>query len=130
MLAGALPFDSQIEDHKDVCRLVLTGKYTLPEEFSTHAKDLISRMLQYDPRQRIPMKKMWEHPLLRRYESLDPLDANGNPYIGPPSPLTIIDCGPPIRNRKDLDRELLRNLQNLWHGVPAEEVTQKLLSDT
>lgn len=94
-----------------------------------HAKDLIWRMLQYDPRQRIPMKKMWEHPLLRRYESLDALDPNGNAYIGPPAPLTINDCGLPIRHRKDLDGELLRNLQNLWHGVAADEVTQKLLTD-
>ena len=129
MLTGTLPFDSQNDNHTDVIQLVLTGKYTLPEDLSIEAKDLIWRMLQYDPRQRIPMKKMWEHPLLRRYEGLDPLDQDGNPYVGPPSPLTANDCGLPIRNRKELDGELLRNLQNLWHGVPAEEVTQKLLSD-
>jgi len=129
MLTGTLPFDSQNDNHKDVIQLVLTGKYIFPEELSVHAKDLIWRMLQYDPRQRIPMKKMWEHPLLRRYESLDALDPNGNAYIGPPAPLTTNDCGLPIRHRKDLDGELLRNLQNLWHGVAADEVTQKLLTD-
>lgn len=129
MLSGTLPFDSQNDNHEDVIQLVLAGSYTFPEGLSLGAKDLIWRMLQYDPRQRIPMKKMWEHPLLRHYEGLDPLDSNGLPYIGPVSPLTVNDCGPPIRSRKDLDGELLRNLQNLWHGVPAEEVTQKLLTD-
>ena len=128
MLTGTLPFDCD-GDHRDVIKLVLAGQYSFPEGLSVHAKDLIWRMLQYDPRQRIPMKKMWEHPLLRRYESLDAMDINGNPYIGPPNPLTINDCGPPIKDRKDIDRELLRNLQNLWHRVTEEEVAQNLLSD-
>ena len=129
MLTGTLPFDSDGTDHRVVCRLVIQGRYTFPEGMSSHAKDLISRMLQYDPRDRIPMKRMWDHPLLRRYESLDSLDANGNPYIGELPPLTLTDCGPPIRNRKDIDKELLRNLQNLWHEVSEEEVARKLLSD-
>ena len=128
MLTGTLPFDSD-GDHRDVCRLVIQGQYTLPNGLSSHAQDLIWRMLQYDPRKRIPMKKMWDHPLLKRYQSLDALDANGNPYIGPSPPLTLIDCGPMIRDREDIDKELLRNLQNLWHGVTEEEVAQKLLSD-
>lgn len=129
MLAGTLPFDSGHEDYKEVIQQVLRGEYTFPETVSELAQDFISRMLEYDPRRRIPMKKMWEHPLLRRYESLDAKDPDGQTYIGPPSPLTAHDCGPPITNRKDLDGELLRNLQNLWHGVPAEEVIKKLLSD-
>ena len=128
MLTGTLPFDSE-GDHRDVCRLVIEGNYRFPDGLSTYAKDLISRMLQYEPRQRIPMDKMWDHPLLRRYASLDSTDAHGNHYIGPPAPLTIIDCGPPIRDRKHIDKEILRNLQNLWHGVTEEEVVQQLLSD-
>ena len=128
MLTGTLPFDCD-GDHRDVIQLVLAGSYSFPEGLSVHAKDLIWSMLQYDPRQRISMRKMWEHPLLRRYESLDAMDKNGKPYIGPPHPLTSNDCGPPIRNRKDIDKEILRNLQNLWHRVTEEEVAQKLLSD-
>lgn len=129
MLTGTLPFDSNSVDHRDVCWLVIQGKYTFPAGLSSHAKDLIWRMLQYDPRRRIPMKRMWEHPLLRRYQNLDSLDTNGSPYIGPPSPLTLTDCGPLIRDRKDIDKELLRNIQSLWHGATDEEVAQKLLSD-
>lgn len=129
MLTGTLPFDSDGGDHRDVCRLVIQGHYTLPDDLSSYAKDLIWRMLQYDPKRRIPMKRMWDHPLLKRYQSLDSLDANGNAYIGPSPPLTMIDCGPVIRDRKDIDKELSRNLQNLWHGVTEEEVVQQLLSD-
>lgn len=130
MLTGTLPFDSDGVDHRDVCRLVIQGEYTFPKEgLSSYAKDLIWRMLQYEPKQRLPMDKMWDHPLLRRYADLDPTDANGNKYIGPPAPLTILDCGPPIRDRRHIDKEILRNLQNLWHGVTEEEVVQKLLSD-
>ena len=128
MLTGTLPFDSD-GDHKDVCRLVIEGNYSFPDGLSSNAKNLISRMLQYEPRQRIPMDKMWDHPLLRRYANLDSTDEHGNHYIGPPAPLTVIDCGPPIRDRKHIDKEILRNLQNLWHGVTEEEVVQKLLDD-
>ena len=129
MLTGTLPFDSDGTDHRDVCRLVIEGRYSFPEGLSSGAKNLISLILQYDPRDRIPMKKMWEHPLLKRYQHLDPLDANGNAYIGPPSPLTLTDCGPPIRDREDIDKELLRNLRNLWHGISEDEIARKLLSD-
>ena len=55
------------------------------------------------------------------------MNANENLYIGPPTPLIVEDCGEPIKNRSYIDQELLRNLQNLWHGVTTEELIQKLL---
>lgn len=128
MLTGTLPFDSD-GDYSEVIATVLAGEYTFPKGLSGFARDLISRMLQADPKQRIPMKAMWHHPLLKRYQSFDSTDANGNAYIGPPAPLTVEDCGPRIKNRSSIDGELLRNLQNLWHGVPSEELAERLLSD-
>lgn len=128
MLTGTLPFDSE-GDYPEVIATVLAGEYTLPKGLSSPAKDLINRMLQYDPKQRIPMKVMWQHPLLKKYESLDSMDANGDPYIGPPAPLTVEDCGAPIQGLANVDRELLRNLRNLWHAVTEEELIRKLLDD-
>ena len=128
MLAGRLPFESRMEDFDENCREVLTlvqaGEYTLPGNLTPEAKDLIWRILQPDPSQRISMQQMWEHPLLRRYEALD-----RNPEVGPPPPLTVVDCGERIQHRMDIDAELLRNLQNLWHGSTAEELAIQLLND-
>ena len=128
MLTGTLPFDSA-GDWRDVIDAVLEGNYMCPPGLSPQAEDLIFRILQRDPKQRIPIKSMWQHPLLKKYEKFDSLDANGAPYIGPAPPLTVNDLGSPIRHRKDIDGEILRNLQNLWHGVTVEELAQRLLSD-
>ncbi len=130
MLTGTLPFDSD-GDYSEVIRTVLAGKYQFPRDahVSGYAKDLINRMLQSDPRQRIAMKAMWHHPFLVQYADYDSMDANGNPYIGPPAPLTVRDCGEPIESRSCIDQELLRNLQNLWHGVSTEDLIQKLLNN-
>lgn len=128
MLTGSLPFDSD-GGYPEVIATVLEGSYTFPKGLSSSARNIISKMLQYDPKDRISMNKMWEHPLLRKYESLDVMDANGDPYIGPPPPLTTNDCGEPIHHPDNIDKELLRNLQNLWHAATEEELIQKLLSD-
>ena len=128
MLTGSLPFDSD-GDYGVVIDKVLAGRYTFPAGLSTLAMDLINSMLQYDPRDRISMDAMWKHPLLKRYQYLDNLNVNGNPYIGPPAALTAEDCGHPIRDRSKIDKELLRNLQSLWHGVPVEELIQRLMND-
>ncbi|KAL8701603.1 MAG: hypothetical protein Q9201_004824 [Fulgogasparrea decipioides] len=128
MLAGCLPFDSP-GSWEDVIRTVLEGKYNFPENMSAYAQDLISRMLQMDPRKRIPIKHMWHHPLVQRYERLDAVDANGQPYIGPLPPLTVSDCGQPMKSRDEIDDELLGNLQNLYHGIGENELVERLLND-
>ena len=128
MLTGTLPFDATGDWHA-VIEMVLAAEYEFPEGLSVEAEDLIVRMLQVDPKQRIPIRVMWQHPLLKKYEELDSLDANGNSYIGPAPPLTVNDCGKPIKHRNGIDDELLRNLQNLWHGVTEEELAERLLSE-
>lgn len=130
MLTGTLPFDSE-GDHYDVIQTVLKGKFRFPKapDISGLAKDLIIRMLQSDPAQRISMKSLWRHPFVQQYSVCDGVDANGKLYIGPPAPLTVQDCGEPIKGRSYIDQELLENLQNLWHGVTTEELMRKLLSE-
>ncbi|KAL8963391.1 MAG: hypothetical protein Q9193_000344 [Seirophora villosa] len=128
MLAGSLPFDSP-DGWNEVIASVLEGQYEFPVGMSTYAQDLIWRILQMDPKRRIPIKYMWHHPLLQRYEHLDPPDAHGRPYVGPLGPLTLDDCGKPIKRRDDVDIEILKNLRNLWHGINEDELVAKLLSD-
>ncbi|KAL8790659.1 MAG: hypothetical protein Q9213_000507 [Squamulea squamosa] len=128
MLTGTLPFDS-LGDWSDVVRTVLSGQYTFPADMSSYAQDFIFRILQLDPSRRLPIKHMWLHPLLQQYEHLDSPDAEGKPYIGPLPALTILDCGPQIRSRDEIDPEQLRNLRNLWHGVDEEKLVGRLLSD-
>ena len=128
MLAGYLPFDSGTDDWRDVVHVVLLGEYQIPDYLSHEARDLIWRILQ-DSKRRMPIKHMWTHPLLRKYEHLDATTADGRHYIGPPEPLTTKDCGPRVQYPGDVDRELLRNLRNLWHRASEEELLNKLLSD-
>lgn len=128
MLAGCLPFDSH-DGWNEVIAAVLRGEYQFPDGMSSYAQDLIWRMLQMDPKKRIPIKHMWQHPLLQRYEHLDPPDANGQPYIGPLPALTVNDCGKRMKHRDEVDVEILKNLQNLWHGITEDELVKNLLTD-
>ena len=129
MLAGSLPFDSVGDNWRDVVHVVLDCDYQIPGHLSPEAQDLIWRILQPDPKKRISIRQMWSHPLIKKYESLDSMDENGQPYIGSPIPLTIHDCGPRLTHRREIDREVLRNLRNLWHRATEEELLQKLLND-
>ena len=128
MLTGTLPFDSA-GDWREVIDVVLTGDYVFPPGLSPQAEDLIFRILQPDPKKRIPIRYMWQHPLIKKYEKLDSFDRNGMPYIGPAPPLTANDLGPKIKYRHDIDGEILRHLQNLWHGATEEELIERLQSD-
>lgn len=129
MLAGFLPFNAHTEDWRDVIHAVIACDYKVPEWLSSDAQDLIYRILQPDPHRRMSIKHMWNHPLVKKYAHLDSLDENGESHTGPPAGLTIQDCGPRIKQRSDIDGELLRNLHDLWHGASEDELSQKLLSD-
>ena len=132
MLAGYLPFGGFENNTKveTVLAAVTKGEYSFPEGISREAKDLIRRILQQDPRSRIPMEYMWQHPLLRKYENIyrDSSDV-ARMINGPPPPLTADECGQPIKGRSGVDRELLRNLRSLWHSASEGELIEKLLNE-
>ncbi|GES63155.1 putative serine/threonine protein kinase [Aspergillus terreus] len=123
LLTGYLPFDGG--DLANTLRLVKKGEYYMPRELSDEAADLIDRILQKRPEDRITMLEMWSHPLLKKYEKLH--QAMANHYIGPPPPLSAQDCGPLVTNRHDIDLDLLRNLQTLWHDVKPDALIERLL---
>jgi len=125
LLTGFLPFDGG--DLGNTLRLVKKGDYVLPPWLSAEAADLIQRILQKKPEDRISIEEIWVHPLLKKYDKLHQEMADYP--VGPAPPLTVEDCGPPVASRSDIDMELLRSLQTLWHGAKPEILIERLLSD-
>ncbi|KAJ6095278.1 hypothetical protein N7486_006024 [Penicillium sp. IBT 16267x] len=124
LLTGYLPFDGG--DLPNTLRLVKKGEYMIPQELSWEAANLITRILQKRPEDRISMLEVWAHPLLTKYEKLH--NAMADYYIGPPPPLSIKDCGDPVSSRSEIDMDILQNLQTLWHDVKPEGLIQRVMS--
>lgn len=124
LLTGFLPFDGG--DLSTTLRLVKKGDYHIPPWLSVEAADLVQRILQKRPEDRISIQNIWNHPLLKKYETLH--QAMSQHQLGPPPPLSAKDCGPPVSSRADIDTELLRSLQTLWHSANLETLIERLLS--
>ncbi|RDW35332.1 hypothetical protein B0I72DRAFT_133230 [Yarrowia lipolytica] len=118
LLTGHLPFDDD-----NIRRLLLkvqTGKFNMPSELSPYAKDLIWRMLRTDPTTRITMDEIFQHPFVRKYSGgVTPTHIHAPSYE---------HVARPVASVQDIDIEILKNLQILWHGEDAEIIMQKLLS--
>ncbi|KAJ5670673.1 uncharacterized protein N7477_006036 [Penicillium maclennaniae] len=90
LLTGYLPFDGG--DLPNTLRLVKKGDYMIPQELSDESADLIQRILQKRPEDRISMQNVWMHPY-----------------------------------RHDIDGDILRNLQTLWHDVKPEALVDRIM---
>ena len=124
LLTGYLPFDGG--DLPNTLRLVKKGEYFIPPELSDESADLIQRILQKRPEDRISMQNIFMHPLLRKYEKLH--QAMSKHYVGPPPPLTVQECGQIIASPQDVDIDILQNLQTLWHDVKPDVLVNRVLS--
>jgi serine/threonine protein kinase len=125
-LAGRLPFDCDATGEHWMDHLlakIRKGSYVMPEDFSPEAADLIWRILQVNPRERIAMDQIWRHSAVRKY---DYLDNYGRGYI-PMSP-SVKDCGRPVQRRSDINKELLRHLRSMWHRLTEQQLMDALLS--
>ncbi|TVY83053.1 Serine/threonine-protein kinase [Lachnellula suecica] len=126
-LAGRLPFDVEGTGKDWLAPLyakIRKGTYDMPPEFSGEAQNLIWRILQVNPRDRISLSQIWRHPLLRRYDYLDTL--GGGSY--PQSP-NMKDCGRPVLRRSDINKELLRHLRSMWHKLSEQQLMDALLTE-
>ncbi|OLL24338.1 Serine/threonine-protein kinase HSL1 [Neolecta irregularis DAH-3] len=117
LLTGHLPFDD--ENIRNLLLKVKAGQFVMPTDLSPEAKNLIWGMLDVDPKNRIDMKRILRHPLLNKYPSKAPITPV------PPKPEQI---DRPVRSRSEIDSEILKNLQTLWHGEKKEVIIDLLLS--
>ncbi len=63
MLYGNFPF--RATNVEELEQLILGGNYTLPPEISESARDLIAKILNLDPAQRITIPEIYAHPWMR-----------------------------------------------------------------
>ncbi|KAI6356017.1 hypothetical protein MCOR25_008016 [Pyricularia grisea] len=123
MLAARLPFDD--EDMNLMFAKARKAIYHMPSYFSDEAKDLVHRLLQVDPRKRISMRQMWQHPVVWKYGYLDELGGEGIPEV--PNPKARQEIKP--LDLCDIDPQILRPLQSMWHTLSEDELVKKLISD-
>jgi serine/threonine protein kinase len=137
LLTGRLPFDD--EDIRVLLGKVKIGKFIMPSDLPSDAKDLISRMLEVNPAKRITvslfnssarflpfslmyllpqMEEIQEHPWFTR---LPPRCE----FLAPPTPDQI---DRPVANAGEIDPDILSNLRTLWHGTPDDEIVDALVS--
>ena len=124
-LAGKLPFDTDATGDDLVRALVpkiKKGVYSMPDHFSPEAADLIWRMLQVDPGNRITLGQIWKHSLIQKYKFLDKFER-----IGPPSP-SVNEGGKLVLRRNEISPELLRYLRAMWHRYSEKQLVDALLS--
>lgn len=128
-LSGMLPFDVENDASKEealplLLKKIQRGRFEMVPEFSEEAKDLIRRMLQVNPQRRITLKEIWRHALLRKYDYVDNLSGG----VFPESP-SAKSCGRPVLRRSEIDKDLLRQLWSMWHGMSEQQLIDALLSE-
>lgn len=64
LLVGSPPFDTQAV--KSTLTRVVMANYKLPSYLSAEAKDLINSLLQKNPKDRIRLEQILDHPFIKR----------------------------------------------------------------
>lgn len=132
MLSGRLPFDSEGRKlppgHTQMSyllSLIKRGSFEMAPEFSPESANLIGRILQVNPRDRIDINQMWRHPVIRKYDFLDNFGGGGSSTLFPsPSQLTQT-----IRRKSDIEQGAFSHLRTLWHQFTEQQLIDALLSE-
>lgn len=131
LLTGTPPFnydghDAEHENLKPLFRAITRADYVMPEYLSWEAKDLIRAILVPDPKRRITIAKIWDHPFMRKFDRELEFHRNEEQFR-----LWIRPCAPvewiPL-TRSSIDREILRYMRTLWHSEKEEVIIQRLLN--
>lgn len=128
MLTGTTPYNySPDGDIRALFHDITRARYFMPPELSFEAKDLIRRIFVADPRKRINMDDVWDHPLMHKYDKtfawVGPAGSK-EAAIGPVPKLEDWT----VKHADDVDREILRNMRTLWHSEPEKSLVQKLVN--
>ena len=80
MLSGKLPF--QGDNTQMIFESVLSGKYIIPDYLSPGCKNLIKKILEIDPKKRISIREIINHPFIKeRYEEYKKKDSEETEII-------------------------------------------------
>ena len=75
LLTGGLPFDSS--NMQRLLRIVSKGEFLVPGWLSEDARDLLARMLTVDPKKRITMEEVKQHPWFHPSQPPPPTTTTG-----------------------------------------------------
>ncbi|KAI0458434.1 hypothetical protein F5B21DRAFT_500331 [Xylaria acuta] len=119
-LCRRLPFDDPDGNVPRLLAKAKKGVYSVPDFLSREARDLIAKMLTVDPVKRIPIRKIWQHPLVRKYDDLDDLN-DGNQVLES----RASDRSKPVPP-EELDLQILRQLKSMWHTFSEKQIAMQL----
>ncbi|ORZ22909.1 kinase-like domain-containing protein [Lobosporangium transversale] len=117
LLTGHLPFDD--ENIRQLLSKVKSGKFYMPTDISSEARDLISRMLTVNPKRRITMQGVMTHPWFRMVNP----DHNtlGEPAEDPKGARPFL--------KEELDAEILLHIRWLFAPGPSHKIEEKMTND-
>ncbi|EGW32252.1 uncharacterized protein SPAPADRAFT_50820 [Spathaspora passalidarum NRRL Y-27907] len=121
LLTGHLPFDD--ENIRKLLLKVQSGKFNMPHDLSWEAKDLISKMLKVNPKDRISIEDILLHPLLTKY----PDPPTPSSVTGTTLDLKNMNINP-IESIDKIDQEILKNLSTLFHNCNEQTIISRLMS--
>ncbi|KAL6942721.1 hypothetical protein ACO0RG_001682 [Hanseniaspora osmophila] len=121
LLTGRLPFDEEDGNIRKLLLKVQKGKFSMPSNISPDARDLLSKILTVDAKQRIGTREILKHPLLKKYPNMK--DSKSIKNL--PREDTYLN---PLANggSENIDQSILNNLIVLWHGKKREEIVKSL----
>ncbi|KAI0403818.1 hypothetical protein F4802DRAFT_271261 [Xylaria palmicola] len=114
------PFDDPDGNVPKLLAKAKKGVYSVPDFVGREARDLIARMLTVDPLKRISIPKIWQHPLVRKYDDLDDL-SNVVQVLGS----RASDKSRPVP-LEELDLQILRQLKSMWHTFSEKQIAMQL----
>ncbi|WVQ93812.1 hypothetical protein IAU59_000890 [Kwoniella sp. CBS 9459] len=120
LLTGRLPFDD--DNIRSLLQKVKIGVFEMPDEIKDPARNLLSRMLEKDPEQRITMPDILTHPF---FVSRPPRPIPGRALVSPPA---LDEVERPVNSPEEIDSDIMGNLKTLWSGASDDEIVSALMS--
>ncbi|KAJ8117782.1 hypothetical protein OPT61_g1092 [Boeremia exigua] len=129
LLTGTPPFNYSGDDRdlKYLFKAIEKGEYVMPDTLSREATDLIRRILIPDPKRRVGLEDIWNHPFLHKYSKELNFVGDNTAASHWTGPLPSIASWETLE-RTTINREILRYLRTLWHSEKEEVIIQRLMS--
>ncbi|KAH6618807.1 hypothetical protein C7974DRAFT_341740 [Boeremia exigua] len=129
LLTGTPPFNYSGEDRdlKYLFKAIEKGEYVMPDTLSREATDLIRRILIPDPKRRVGLEEIWNHPFLHKFSKELNFVGDNTSASHWTGPLPSIASWETLE-RTTINREILRYLRTLWHSEKEEVIIQRLMS--